>query len=605
VRRSGGLAAVLIAAATCAVYAPVRLLPFLLYDDQDYVTENAVVQAGLHAEGVRWAFTTFHASNWHPLTWLSHMADVSLFGPSAVGPHVENACLHALNAVLVFLLLTRWTGATGRACLAALLFALHPQHVESVAWVAERKDLLCALFALSSLLAWERWVHGGSRVGYLAAVLCMALGLLAKPMLVSLPLLLLVLDWHPFARQLRARLLAEKLPFVLLAFGSSFLTLRAQVTAMQLALPLVDRLANAAVALVTTLGQSLVPLGLAALYPHPGQTPVWEVALAFGAIAGVSALAFALRRRAPYLAAGWLWFALALGPTLGLVQVGFQSHADRYAYLPQIGVVWAVVWGGADLLARVRAPRWAGPLLGGVAAVTLVLITRAQLAYWRNDLALWERVVAVTGPNYFAETELAIELTARGRIPEALTHFARALDINPRWPRAEASYGFALFLADDSAAALTHFGRAFALEPNPSANTEWHVYYAHVLADVGRPVEAAAEFEKQLALDSADRSALLGLAELRATQSDPAVRDGAEALRLAREACLLAQCELPAEVDVLALAVAAAGDPAAAATLDAEALSRAQSLGMTALAARIERNLAVLREGRALTEAPR
>jgi len=532
------------------------------------------------------------------------MLDVTLFGAGPVGPHVENALLHALNAALVFAVLLRLTGATGRSAIAAALFAVHPQHVESVAWVAERKDLLCALFALLALAAWPSWARERSRVGYAAALACMALGLLAKPMLVSLPLLLLVLDFWPLARPWSARLAFEKLPFAALSLGSSLLTLRAQVHAMQLDVPFVERLANACVALAATLAQSFAPVGLAVLYPHPhpGHWPPSDVALAAGFVIGLGALAFALQRRAPYLLAGGLWFALGLAPTLGLVQVGFQSHADRYAYLPQIGVAWALVWGASDLWGWMRAPRALGVAVAGAAVLALAFVTRGQLEYWRSDVALWERSVAMARPSYYAETELGIELGAAGNFPGSLPHFARAVELNPRWSRAQANYGFALFLTGDTNAATERFARAFELEPDPNAASEWHLYYARALAAAGRADEALSHYERQLALDPNDRSALFGLAELRATEPEARLRDGAQALALARRACQIARCARPEEIDILALSVAAAGDPVTAATLEEEALRRAYALDSAEMAARIEAHLALFRAGEAVTQ---
>jgi len=594
-----------IAVAALAVYAPVRSLPFLRYDDEHYVTGNPAVQAGLGLDGVRWAFTSFHASNWHPLTWLSHMLDVSLFGASPVGPHVENAVLHALCAVLVYAVLLRLTGARGRSALAGLLWAVHPQHVESVAWVAERKDLLCALCALLALEVWPDWARDGRRRAYFTALGFAALGLLAKPMLVSLPLLLLVLDFWPLARRWSWSLVTEKLPFVGLALGSSLLTMRAQQFAMQLEVPLAERLANAVMAWALTLWQTFVPLRLAVLYPHPapGHWPAAEVALAAVSLAGVGVLALALRKRAPYLLSGALWYAVALAPTVGLVQVGFQSHADRYSYLPQIGVAWAVVWGAADLLARARVTPRVGVALALAASLALAFGTRQQLRHWQSDVALWQRAVDMARPSYYAETELGVELGATGRFPDALPHLARAVELNPRWARAQANYGFALFLTGDSPAATGRFERAFELVPEPDAASEWHVYYARTLADVGRAAEAVTHYERQLALDPRDRSALFGLAELRATEPPP-LRDGAQAFALAERACRLETCVWPAEIEILALAVAASGKPAEAVPLAEEALERARQQNATEQAARIESHLARFRAGESFTRRP-
>jgi len=600
---SRALIAALVAAAALWVYAPVRALPFLRFDDEQYVTANPHVARGLTLDGAAWAFTTFHASNWHPLTWLSHMLDVSLFAGSAAGPHLENAGLHALCAALVFALLARLTGEDGKSAAAALLFAVHPQHVESVAWISERKDLLCALFGLLALHAWIPFARAGSRLGYAATLGCAALGLLAKPMLVSLPLLLLVLDFWPLARPLDRRRVVEKLPFAALSLVSSLLTLRAQVHAMQLDVALADRLANAVAAVLDTLGRALLPIGLGPMYPHPEHGIHVSVATVVGLAAALASAPFALRRRPPYMLAGWLWFGFALAPTAGLVQVGFQSSADRYAYLPQIGVAWAVAFGAADLLARARLPRPVGPALAGCAAIALGAVTRVQETYWESDVALWQRAVEVAAPGFYAETELAVELLDVGRNDEALAHFQRALALNPRWPRAHANYAFALYLGNDTQAAIDHLARAFELEPNPGAASEWHVYYAHALADAGRAPEAVQHYQTQLDLDPHDRSALFGLAELRATQPEP-LRDGAEALNLAERACRLAPCTRSGELDVLALAVAAAGDPATAAQVEEEALRQANAEGSPGMVDRVTRHLQQFANGQAVTGSP-
>ncbi|HTO71454.1 MAG TPA: glycosyltransferase family 39 protein [Myxococcota bacterium] len=597
--------AALLAAAALWLYAPVRALPYLRFDDEQYVTQNRAVAAGLTPDGVAWAFTTFHASNWHPLTWLSHMLDVSVFGGSAAGPHVENALLHALCTVLVFLFLARLTGANGRSAAAALLWAMHPQHVESVAWISERKDLLCAAFGLLALLSWTRFAREGGRGAYAAALGFAALGLLAKPMLVSLPLLFFALDLWPLARPLSRRTIAEKLPFVALSLASSLVTMRAQVHAMQLEVSLEGRLENAVLAVCETLGHGFLPMGLAAMYPHP--VPGLHLMLRFSTLVGagvaLASLPLALLRRPRYVTAAWLWFGFALAPTVGLVQVGFQSSADRYAYLPQIGVAWAVAWGAADLLARLRAPSAVGPALAGATALALALVTRAQLGYWQNDVVLWQRAVEVAPEGFYAQTELAIELLNVGRNAEALDHFETALALNPRWARAHANYAFALFLGNDTAGANEHFARAFELEPHPTAAMEWHIYYAHALADAGRADEAVAHYGAQLEMDPNDHWALLGLAELRATQPEP-LRDPAEAFRLATQACTAVRCETPGELDVLALAFAAAGDTENAVKVEQEALRRAQAVGALGLAARISRHLELFSKGQAVTGSP-
>jgi tetratricopeptide (TPR) repeat protein len=500
-----------LAIAVLALYAPVNRLPFLLYDDPQYVTQNPQVQAGLTRAGVGWAFTTDHAGNWHPLTWLSHMADVELFGASPAGPHVENALLHALNAVLVFLWLGGLTGSTWRSAAVAALFAFHPQRVESVAWISERKDLLCASFTLLALLAWTPYARRGSRAGYGLALGCMALGLLAKPMLVSLPLLLLVLDFWPLARGLR---IVEKLPFVGLALGSSLVTLYAQTGAITATIAPWDRIANACVALESQLGRALWPAGLAVLYPHPQHWPLGLALLAAGVVVALAALAFLLRRRAPYVTAGLAWFAIALGPTLGLVQVGFQSTADRYTYLPQIGVWLALVWAAAS-----QAPALRNAAIAAFAAALLAfaVLTRAQLEYFRDDLALWQRALAVTEANWFAHTEAGIELAARGRNPEAAVELAEAVRLAPDWERAQANYGFVLLRLGRAQDAIEPLARALTLDPTSRGNGERHLYLALALEQADHPREAIVEYERHLALRPDDPRAAAALGRLRAS----------------------------------------------------------------------------------------
>ncbi|HTO52849.1 MAG TPA: tetratricopeptide repeat protein [Myxococcota bacterium] len=596
--------AILVAIAALWLYAPVRELPFIRLDDRLYVSENPDVRDGFSAAHVRWAFTSFYANNWHPLTWLSHMLDAELFGRDSEGPHVENAALHALCSALLLLALARLTGDTAPSAAAALLFAAHPQHVESVAWVAERKDLLCSLCVFLALLAWPAWARNGSRAAYAAALLAMALGLLAKPMAVSLPLLLLLLDFWPLRRTPTRKLLVEKLPFVALSLASALVTLRAQRATMQLELTLGERLGNACIALVATLGQSLVPIDLALFYPHPGHWPAGEVAAAAALIAAISALAFALRQRAPQLVVGWLWFVIALAPTLGLVQVGVQARADRYAYLPHVGLALALVWSAAALLHRLPAPRVICALATAAAALALAWVTRAQLEYWRSDVALWKRTLAVTGPNYYAETELAITFAASGKLPESFTHFSRAVQINPRWTRAQSNYGFALYFAGDPAGAAEHLARAFEVNPNPLPGLQWHLFYARALAETGRFEEALTHYQAQLAAEPDDVNALLGLAALRATAPEPPVRDGPEALRLVTRACALVDCSGPDQLDVRALATAAAGDLRSAAELAEEGLRKALEQGLDGSADRLQRHLALFRAGREVTGGP-
>jgi tetratricopeptide (TPR) repeat protein len=450
---------------TALVYAPVLRHGFVNYDDNLYVSGNPVVRQGLTWEGLRWAWTAAVACNWHPVTMLSHMLDVELYGVRPGWHHLTNLLLHLANVVLLFEVLRRMTGATWRSAAVAALFAVHPLHVESVAWISERKDVLSGLFFLLTLGAWLRYVRRPAAGRYLLALLAFALGLLAKPMLITLPFVLLLLDVWPLGRlplaampaaserterrrALRA-LLLEKLPFVVLAVAVSAVALYTQRGAMAslAALPLRRRAANALVSYVVYLGKSLWPSRLAVIYPLPPSIPLWKAALAAALLAALTALALARLRRAPWLAVGWLWFAGMLAPVSGLVQVGRQAMADRYTYLPSIGLFIAVVW-SAHALAQAALPgelpaRGPGAtrraLLGAGAAVViaaLALTARVQVGAWRDSLTLFRHAAAVTDGNYVAAFHLGEELRMRGDRAEARRYYREALRIRPTLARA-------------------------------------------------------------------------------------------------------------------------------------------------------------------------
>ena len=411
--RRPALLSLLLIVLTLAAYWPVRHAGFTNCDDDAYVTENPPVLHGLTGNGVKWAFTTFHASNWHPLTWLSHMADCSLFGENAAGSHLVNVGFHLANTLLLLLLLWRLTGAVWRSGFVAALFALHPLHVESVAWIAERKDVLSTCFGLLTLLAYVRYVEGSkvqspkSKVWYGLALLCFVLGLMSKPMLVTWPFILLLLDYWPLRRlqlstghsKLKTLLffVREKLAFFGLAAAASAVTFWAQKTGGAVVplqeLPLLNRLANVAVAYVAYLAKAFWPTRLAVLYPFVLDLPVMKVALAVVGLLAATVFSFLAARRAPYVLMGWVWFVGTLVPVIGLVQVGNQAMADRYTYIPLVGVFIVVSWGAVDLTSRWRGQRFA---LSAGAAVVLAgcfIGTRLQVGYWRNSLALFSHAL--------------------------------------------------------------------------------------------------------------------------------------------------------------------------------------------------------------------
>ncbi len=506
--RPGGLAALALAAVAFAAFAPALRCDFVGFDDPFYVLNNTFVRDGLSVDGVVRAFTTFYNANWHPLTWLSLQADASLWGVDARGFHLTNVLLHAANAALLFLALRALTGCFWRSVAVALLFAVHPLRAESVAWVSERKDVLSALLGLLALWAYAGYARAPSLPRYLLVAGALALSLLAKPMLVTLPCLLLVLDWWPLARA-RAlkdwwRLAAEKLPLFALVAASCVVTARAQAASGAVVdtgqFPAAVRLENAAVSYVFYLAKTACPVNLAVFYPHPGAArPGWVPAGAALLLAAATGVAVALRGRAPYLLTGWLWYLGTLVPVIGLVQVGLQAYADRYTYLPHVGVLIAVCWGAADL-ARAR-PKAA--LAGaGVAAVLLAALTWNQLAVWHDSVSLWEHDLKVAGPSFTALIDLGEALEAEGRVDRAEEYFREAL----RYDGGSASAG-ALARAD--------LGR--------------------LLSEQGRQEEAQKILEeaRELAPDFGRVHSEIGVVLYRQGRLEEAAREIAEAIRLA------------------------------------------------------------------------
>jgi len=417
---------------------------FINYDDNRYVTDNPSVLRGLTGAGVRWAFTAVHADNWHPLTWLSHMLDVELYGTDAGAHHLVSAALHALNAVLLFLVLRGMSGALWQSAAAAALFAVHPLHVESVAWVAERKDVLSTVFWLLTMAAYLWYVRRPGPARLVPAVVLCALGLLSKPMVVTLPFVLLLADYWPLNRWGRIpgrALVLEKVPLFLLAAFSGTVTFVVQqqggsMKSMEL-YPLSARVANALVSCLTYAGKMLWPGDLAIFYPHPG-TGVnrLQAAVAMLAVATVTLLAVRRARQLPFLATGWFWYLGTLVPVIGLVQVGAQSMADRYTYVPLIGLSVMAVWGLPELLGRVRHRRVMLAAVTAVVLSVLVLMARLQVGYWRNSLTLFSHALAVTPDNYLAHNNLGTALSRRGRWDEAMRHFRESQRINPEYTEA-------------------------------------------------------------------------------------------------------------------------------------------------------------------------
>jgi tetratricopeptide (TPR) repeat protein len=500
------LACLGLAAATVIVYAPVRQHEFLNFDDTQYVSENPAVAGGLTGPGVSWAFTTRHAGNWHPLTWLSHMLDVELWGLNAGPHHVTSVLLHLASTLLLFRLLHRMTGALLRSAFVAALFALHPLHVESVAWVAERKDVLSTLFFMLTLWGYVAYARRPRWSRYAAVLALFALGLMAKPMLVTLPFVLLLLDFWPLARAAPLgawrQLVLEKLPLLALAIASSAMTFLTQqqagaVKALDV-LPFGRRVANAVVAYVAYIGQMLWPVGLVPLYPYPASRPAWQVAGAVLVLTAISVAAIRAARRHPYLPVGWLWYVGTLVPVIGLVQVGSQPMADRYTYVPLIGLFIIAAWGVSVLLHR--TPRRSLALGAGAALVVVgcVIAARRQLTHWRDSVALWEHAVEATPASHRAHNNLGHALAKRGRFAEAVPHYVEALRLKPDYAEAHNNLGYALADQDRVREAIAHYSEALRVLPDYA---EAHNNLGVALAGEGNTEEAVEHLSEAVRIE--------------------------------------------------------------------------------------------------------
>lgn len=498
---------VILAVATSGTYYRVIGSEFLDYDDRDYVTGNIHVMGGLTAQGVIWAFTHFHSCNWHPVTWMSHMADVSLFGMQPSGHHFVNLCLHILNAILLFLFLKYVTQRIWASAFVAALFALHPLHVESVAWVAERKDVLSTFFWLATLVAYAWYARRPGLGRYASVTGLFALGLMSKPMVVTLPIVLLLLDYWPLGRisldgwHLRAatgspaRLVLEKVPLGILSLGSAAVTLVAQRQAMhpQELLDTASRVANAVVSYGRYIWAMVWPRGLAAFYPYPSNSLYAEAAIILLFVAGVTAAVMAAGRKHRYLPAGWLWYIVTLVPVLGFVQVGRQSHADRYTYIPLIGLFIMVAWGAAEMADRWRRLR--KPMAVAAIAVLVVLgvLTWMTTAYWRDDGALFSRAVRVTKNNYRMMSNLGIHLMRAGDYSGSMALLQESLALKGDDPYTLNAAGTIMLGQGRYDEAERYYKTALQAKPDfDEANFNMGI----VFWQTGRPKEAAEYFQK-------------------------------------------------------------------------------------------------------------
>ena len=531
-------------AVTLLVFGRVIRHDFINYDDPTYVTANPHVRGGLTWSNVGWAFTTRHAANWHPLTWLSHMLDVQLFGMNPRGHHITSVLLHVANTLLLFAVLRRMTNAVWPSAFVAALFAVHPLHVESVAWVAERKDVLSTLFWMLTMWAYARYAERPGVARYGLALLFFALGLMAKPMLVTLPCVLLLLDFWPLGRvrpgkedftRTIARLCAEKLPLFALSAASCALTVWAQKAGGAVlsvdALPLPFRIGNAVLSYARYLGRTIWPADLAVFYPHPGAWPTWQLLGAGLLMLSMTAVAVWRIRRDPYLIVGWFWYLGTLVPVIGIVQVGGQSIADRYSYVPLVGLFVMIGWAGAALAGHFSSFKRFVAFAAGVVVAFTAAFAWKQTRHWRNSFALFEHALRVTSDNHIAHNNLGIALAERGKLDAAILHFQELVRIKPRFASAHNNLGIALASRGRTSEAIEHFKRA--VEINPSfAEAQNNLGVA--LGNVGRLEEAAFHFSEAVkaAPGFADARYHLACALLEQRDAEAAAQHLREALRL-------------------------------------------------------------------------
>jgi tetratricopeptide (TPR) repeat protein len=540
--RVAWMAAVALVAATVWVYLPVRGYPFIGFDDPGYVTENPNVKGGLSTAAVWWALTTGHMANWHPLTWISHEIDVQLFGLNAGAHHLVNLGLHVANTLLLFVLLTRTTRAIGRSALVAALFALHPMHVESVAWVAERKDVLSTFFWLLTMWAYVSWVREPRAWRYGLLLLWFALGLASKPMRVTLPCALLLVDVWPLRRVVVGEtprrawlgLVTEKLPLFGLAAASSVVTYVAQrrAGAMQSfeALSLPIRIVNAILAYGTYLKKLAVPSELGLLYPYQRYLPVLTALAVLVVLAVASVVSVRSMRTRPYLATGWFWFLGTLVPVIGIVQVGKQPMADRYTYVPSIGLFIAVVWGVSELQ-RLNVPRQALVAASVLAVALYTWAARRQVEYWHSGVELWEHTIAVTEDNYLAHNNLGFDLARSGRPLEAIPHYDEAIRLSPRLAGVRSNAALALLALGRTDEAITRFEDELRLTPE---NYLVRANLGFALSRQGRLEEAIKQLTEAIRLksDYTEAHNALGLALARTNDLEGAKVHYRESLRL-------------------------------------------------------------------------
>jgi tetratricopeptide (TPR) repeat protein len=544
-----GAICILLAAAVWITFGQTLRYEFVNYDDDRYVYDNPDVNHGLTLAGLASAFTRTHVGNWHPLTMISHMLDCQLYRLRPWGHHLTNVWLHAAAAIVLFLALRHLTGAFWRSAFVAAVFAVHPLRAESVAWVAERKDVLSGLFFMLTLWAYSLYtcIHPRSARRYTITLILFALGLMCKATLVPLPFILLLLDYWPGRRFRESEgkdwqnsftrfrhLLVEKIPFLALAAAACLATILAQRAAIAPTdqLSFADRIGNALVSYVIYLGQMFYPVKLAAFYPYlTDSLTAGNILLSSAVLVGITAIFFFARANSPYLLVGWLWYLGMLVPVIGIIQVGSQARADRYTYLPQIGLYLLVTWTATDLSAKWRYGREILVVVASIVILTLIISTQNQTSYWKNSETLWTHTLACTSRNSVAEGNLGAAVLQKGQVDKAIPHFQKALEIKPNYAEAESNLGVVFLQKRQPDNAMPHFQKA--LEINP--------HYAEAESNLGAALLQKGEVDGAIAHcvsaleikpDCAEAHYNFGNALLQKGQMDEATTHYQEALKI-------------------------------------------------------------------------
>jgi len=593
---------------TILAFEKVRICGFV-YDDRVCILENEFVKAGLTVKSIIWAFTNPHLGNWQPLTSITHILDCQFFGLNPAGHHITNLVIHIINVLLVFGLLKAMTGALWRSFFVAALFAVHPLRVESVAWISERKDVMSGLFWFVTIAAYIRYTKKPSIASYLLVCAGFAAALMSKPMAVTLPFVLVLLDYWPLARikglphtspqiktvtQPFSKLVMEKLPLLIPAAVVSVITFVIQYrcgAAYSLKnLPIAPRIANALISYTGYLGKTFWPANLAAMYPHPlKHTPLLQAIAALLLLVAISVFTIRFARGRGYLLTGWLWYLGTLVPVIGLVQVGSQSMADRYTYIPSIGIDIMLVWALAEVTGRLPNRKAIAAAAGSVLLAALVLCTRLQVGYWKDNLSLYGHTVVVTRNNHIMQNNYGAALFDAGRLDEAFKHYSLAFQIEPKYFEARINAGKVLVAQKKFDQATQYFKELLKLKPDHIDN---NVLLAKILVVDLKDIRAGAEqYRRILEIMPDQLDALNNLAWLMAASDEPSLKNSPEAIELATKACELTEHKDPQSLDTLAAAYAAAGRFEQAAITAQKALELANSNNETKLVEQIKERL--------------